>query len=115
VETTPVKLFSIKWDPVTTYADGTPIAEVTVSYTAYWTMDPAMSETSLRVLGGSTPATSLDFDPVAEGMEKNKRVYFKTKATITSGESSPLSPEVSWMADNTGPTPPANVKIIKKY
>ncbi len=114
VATSPTKLYRVQWDPVTTYADGSRINGATVRYTAYWSTDPSMPASSLQVLGGPTDAPQVDFDPTAAGMRKNKRVYIKTKATDTSGQSSTLSTEVTWTADNTGPNPPGRGKIIRR-
>ncbi|MGE5246720.1 MAG: hypothetical protein ACM3L8_00100 [Verrucomicrobiota bacterium] len=114
VATSPTTVFRVQWDPVTTYADGSPVSGATVRYTAYWSTDPTMPASSLQVLGGPTDTPQVDFDPTAAGMKKNKRVYIKTKATDTSGQASPLSSEVAWTADNSGPTAPGRGKIIRR-
>ena len=114
VSTSPSKVFRVTWDPVTNYADGTPIAAGAVSYTAYWTTDPGLSPATLQPLASSTPGTSVDFDPLANGMGRNQRVYMATRAKLASGEQSPLSAPVAWKASNAGPLAPGNGRIYKK-
>ncbi|MGE5190204.1 MAG: hypothetical protein ACM3NF_09120 [Gemmatimonadota bacterium] len=114
VATTPSQLFRLKWDPVLTYADGAPIAAGGVTYTAYWTTDPSLAAGKLQPLASRSAATSVDFDPAAQGMKKNQRVYLTTKALLPSGEESSLAAAVSWKASNIGPVPPANGRIYKK-
>ncbi len=82
---------TISWAPVTTYTDGTPIvAGSTVSYTAYWTTDPALG--SLHTIGTSIAGTSTTFDPGTQGMTRGGTVYFTVKAVLSSSEVSALSP-----------------------
>jgi hypothetical protein len=114
VQTAPARLFRLSWDPVTNYADGTPIAAGAVRYTAYWTTDPALSASSLQPLVSSTSATSVTFDPAAAGMGTDQRVYFTTMVTTTSGGQSPLSAGITWVALNPGPAAPSGGAIIRK-
>ncbi len=114
VSTSPSKVFRLKWDPVTTYADGTPIPAGGVTYTAYWTTDPALSAATLQPLASPTSTTSVDFDPAAHGMSRNERVYLATKAALSTGQQSPLSAPVPWRASNSGPLAPKNGRIYTK-
>ncbi|HEY6014444.1 MAG TPA: hypothetical protein VIU37_10565 [Candidatus Limnocylindrales bacterium] len=114
VSTFPSRIFRLSWDPVTTYGDGTPIAGAAVSYTAYWTTDPALSSATLQQLAQPTTATSVDFDPAADGIATNTRVYLAARAAVSPGQQSPLSGAVSWMASNSGPDAPANGRIYTK-
>jgi hypothetical protein len=89
---------TISWDPVTTYTDNTPIeAGKTVSYTAYWTTDAALSLASLHTIGSSLATTSTTFDPTVQGMTRGGTVYFTAKAVLNTGEESALSPAYSWV------------------
>jgi hypothetical protein len=114
VQTSPVKLFRLGWDPVTTHTDGTAIGTVSVSYSAYWTTDETLTVGSLRALATSIPGTSVTFDPAAEGMLHNQRVYLAAKAILATGQQSPLSEGVSWVAINEGPIAPSNPTIIRR-
>jgi hypothetical protein len=114
VQTSPVELFRLGWDPVTMYMDGTPIGTVSVSYSAYWTTDETLSVGTLRVLATSIPGTSITFDPAAEGMLHNQRVYLTAKATLATGRQSRLAIGLAWVAINEGPVAPSNPTIIKK-
>jgi len=114
VSTSPGKQFRLKWDPVTTRADGTPVPEGSVSYDAYWTTDSTLSAANLQPLAPSSSATTVDFNPNSAGMPRNQRVYFTTKAKNTVGEQSPLAEAVSWVANNEGPAAPKNPRINKK-
>ncbi len=54
----------LAWDPVATYTDGTPIPSgAIVDYSAYWTTDSTLSESSLMPLASSTLSLSVYFDP----------------------------------------------------
>ena len=102
----------LAWDPVATYTDGTPIpAGAIVDYSAYWTTDSTLSESSLKPLASSTLSNSVYFDPTAQGMKRNQRVYFTTRAEDSTGKKSHLSASVSWKVYNAGPSPPRNGKI----
>jgi len=115
VATSPSKVFRLKWDAVTTYVDGNPIAAgSSVTYASYWTTDPGLSPGTLQPLASSTSTTSVDFDPAAGGMKPNQRVYLTTRATVSPGGQSSLSGAVPWKASNNGPVPPANGRIYKK-
>jgi hypothetical protein len=114
VATSPARLFRLSWDAVSGFADGTPIPSGTVRYTAYWTTDPSLSASTLKVLASSITETSMTFDPVSQGMAEGARVYFTTVATAPSGAMSPLSAGVSWVAGNIGPAPPSGGVIIKR-
>jgi hypothetical protein len=105
----------LAWDPVASYTDGTPIpAGTIVDYSAYWTTDSTLSESSLKPLASSTLSTSVYFDPTAQGMNRNQRVYFTTRAKDSTGKQSHLSAPVPWKVSNTGPSPPRNGRINKK-
>ena len=43
------RTFTISWDNVTAYTDNSPISGVAVSYTIYWTTDPALTPSSLTL------------------------------------------------------------------
>jgi hypothetical protein len=104
----------LAWDAVATNTDGTPIPSGTiVDYSAYWTTDSTLSESSLMPLASSTLSLSVYFDPTAEGMKKNQRVYFTTRAKDSTGKQSHLSASVPWKVFNTGPSPPRNGRIKK--
>lgn len=110
----PSNPFRLSWDPVATYTDGSPIpASTIVDYSAYWTTDSTLSESSLKPLASSTPSTSVYFNPTAQGMKINQRVYFTTRAEDSTGKISHLSPSVSWKVSNTGPSIPKRVRIKK--
>jgi hypothetical protein len=114
VTTSPSKQFQLKWDPVASRADGTPIPADSVRYDAQWAADPSLAVDSWQSLGVSISATSVNFDPVAAGMPRNQRVYFTVQAKDTRGEFSPPSGTVSWVSNNQGPSSPKNGKIQKK-
>jgi len=104
----------LAWDLVVGYTDGTPIpAGTIVDYSAYWTTDSTLSESSLNPLASSIRSTSVYFDPTAQGMKHNQRVYFTTRAKDTTGKQSRLSASVPWKVSNTGPSTPRNVRIKK--
>jgi len=109
---------TISWAAVTTYTDGTPIeAGKTVSYTAYWTADPGLG--SLHTIGTSLVTTSTTFDPDVQRMTRGGTVYFTTKAVLSTGETSALSPAFTWVVPlatpaKTVPSAPTGGSIIKK-
>lgn len=104
----------LAWDPVARYTDGSPIpASTIVNYSAYWTADSTLSETSLKPLASSTLFTSVYFDPTAQGMNRNQRVYFTVRAKDSSGKISHLSASVPWKVSNTGPSAPRKGRINK--
>jgi hypothetical protein len=105
----PSQPIRLAWGPVASYTDGTPIpAGTIVDYSAYWTTDSTLSESSLKPLVSSTLSTSVYFDPTAQGMNRNQRVYFTTRAEDSTGKKSHLSESVPWKVSNTGPSPPRN-------
>ena len=97
---------TISWDPVTTYTDTTPI-EVgkTITYSAYWTTDSALSLASLHTIGTSLNTTSATFDPTVQGMTRGGTVYFTAKAVLNTGEESALSPAFAWVVPPVTPPP----------
>jgi hypothetical protein len=104
----------LAWDPVVVYTDGTRIPSVIiVDYSAYWTTDSTLSESSLIPLASSTLSLSVYFDPTAQGMKRNQRVYFTIRAKDSSGEKSRLSASVPWKVSNSGLTSPSNGRIKK--
>jgi hypothetical protein len=108
----PSQPIRLSWDPVASYTDGTPIpAGTIIDYSAYWTTDSTLSESSLKPLASSTPSTSVYFDPTAQGMNRNQRVYFTTRAEDPTGKKSHLSASVPWKVLNAGPSRPRNVRI----
>jgi hypothetical protein len=110
----PLLPFSLSWELVAGYTDGTPIpAGTTVDYSAYWTTDSTLSESSLNPLASSILSTSVYFDPTAQGMKRNQRVYFTTRAKDSTGKKSHLSASVPWKVSNAGPSPPINGRIKK--
>ena len=109
------EIWQLRWEPVTTNWDGTPIdAGRTVRYTAYWTDDPALSEGSLRELASLISGTTLDFDPSIHQMVKNRVVYLTVRAVLDTGEPSSLGASLAWRVENVGPFPPGRGMIYKK-
>ena len=89
---------TISWDAVTTYTDNTPIGPgKTVTYTAYWTTDAALSLGSLHAVGAPVTTTSTTFDPTVQGMTRGGTVYFTVKVVLNTGEESALSPAYAWV------------------
>ena len=110
----PTLPFRLAWDLVAGYTDGTPIPTGTiVYYSAYWTTDSALSESSLKPLVSSTLSASVYFNPTAQGMKINQRVYFTTRAKDSTGKQSHLSESVPWKVSNTGLSIPRNGRIKK--
>jgi hypothetical protein len=108
----PLLPICLSWELVAGYTDGTPIpAGTTVDYSAYWTTDSTLSESSLNPLASSISYTSVYFDPIAQGMKRNQRVYFTTRAKDSTGKQSHLSASVPWKVSNSGPSPPRNGRI----
>jgi hypothetical protein len=108
----PSQPIALAWSPVASYTDGTPIpAGATVDYSAYWTTDSTLSESSLKPLSSSTLSNSVYFDPAAQGMKRNLRVYFTTRAEDSTGKKSHLSASVSWKVSNAGPSSPRTGRI----
>ena len=104
----------LAWDPVGIYTDGTPIPSgAIVDYSAYWTTDSTLSESSLMPLASSTLSLSVYFDPLAQGMKRNQRVYFTTRAKDSSGKKSHLSASIPWKVSNSGLSAPNNGRIKK--
>lgn len=102
----------LSWDPVAAYTDGTPIPSGTnVDYSAYWTTDSTLSEGSLTTLASSTTSLSVYFDPTAQGMKRNQRVYFTTRAKDSTGKKSHLSAAIPWKVSNSGLSSPTNGRI----
>jgi hypothetical protein len=114
VATSPTRIFRLRWDPVSSYADGTPIPAGSARYTAYWTTDSSLSPGTLRPLASSTAGTSVDFDPAAAGMVTDQRVYFTAIVTTAAGEQSPLTPGITWVVLNPGPAAPTGGTIIRR-
>jgi len=109
------KLWRLAWDPVTTYSNGAPLESGrTIRYTAYWTVDPALSAGSLRQLASPVSAATVDFDPVASQMPVNQSVYLTVLGILDNGNPSPLAASIEWVVANTGPAPPVGGMIIKK-
>jgi hypothetical protein len=52
-------------------------------------------------LASSTLSLSVYFDPTAQGMKRNQRVYFTTRAKDSTGKKSHLSASVPWKVSNT--------------
>ena len=104
--------FRLAWDPVATYTDGAPIPPGTsVDYSAYWTTDSTLSESSLIPLASSTLSLSVYFDPIAQGMKRNQRVYFTTRAKDSTGKKSHLSASIPWKVSNSGLSSPSGGRI----
>ena len=105
----PTLPIQLAWDPVKTYTDGTPIPSGdTIDYVAYWTTDSALSESSLKPLASSTLSNFVYFDPTAQGMKRNQRVYLTTRAEDAKGKKSRLSVAVPWKVSNSGLSSPSN-------
>ena len=102
----------LAWDPVATYTDGTPIPSgAIVDYSAYWTTDSTLSESSLVPLASSTLSLSVYFDPNVQGMKRNQRVYFTTRAKDSTGKKSRLSAAIPWKVSNSGLSSPSNGRV----
>jgi len=102
----------LAWDPVVTYTDGTPIPSgAIVDYSAYWTTDSTLSESSLVPLASSTLSLSVYFDPNVQGMKRNQRVYFTTRAKDSTGKKSRLSAAIPWKVSNSGLSSPSNGRV----
>jgi hypothetical protein len=114
VASSPARIFRLGWDPVSSYADGTPIPAGSARYTAYWSTDSSLSSGTLKPLASSIAGTSVDFDPAATGMITDQRVYFTAIVTTTSGAQSPLATGVSWVVLNPGPAAPTGGTIIRR-
>lgn len=106
--------WKVYWDPVSLYANGTPITGTTVLYTLYWTTDAGLSPDSLTSLASLTGEPSVTFDPVASGMVPNQRVYFTARSVLGTGMESALSAILSWRVSNKGPGAPGNGRIVGK-
>ena len=110
----PSQPIRLAWDPVGIYTDGTPIPSgAIVDYSAYWTTDSTLSESSLMPLASSTLSLSVYFDPLAQGMKRNQRVYFTTRAKDSTGKKSHLSASIPWKVSNSGLSSPSNGRIRK--
>jgi len=108
-------MWQIAWEPVTTYANESPLAPgQTVRYSLYWTDDPGLSAGSLRQMASSISATTFDLDPDAQRMPKNRVAYMTVRAILDNGESSSFDVGLPWVVANTGPVPPARGQIIKR-
>jgi hypothetical protein len=109
------QVWRLTWDPVTSYTDAAPLAPGrTVQYIAYWTDDPALSAASLKQLSTAVADTDLDFDPTRRMMTKNQKTYLTVRAILDTGEESPLSAALLWVAANEGPTAPSGGSVKKK-
>jgi hypothetical protein len=109
------ELWRINWDPVTTYADDSPLDPGrTVRYTVYWSDDPALTPGSLKLLASSIPANTVDFDPLGYPIVKNQVIFLTAQSILDTGEQSSLSASIEWVVANAGPAPPVGGKIIKK-
>ena len=96
---------TLSWSPVTTYTDGTPIAPATVSYLAYWTLNPG-STTGLNSIG--SPATnSIAFNIDTLGLPRGSTVYFTCRSRVN-GTNSALSSPYAWQVPNVAPAPAKN-------
>jgi len=108
----PSQPISLAWSPVVSYTDGTPVpAGANVDYLPYWTTDSTLSESSLKPLSSSTRSNSVYFDPIAQGMKRNQRVYFTTRAEDSTGKKSHLSAPASWKVSNAGLSSPGKGRI----
>jgi len=108
------QVWRLTWDPVTTYTDAAPLAPGrTVQYMAYWTDDSALSAASLKQLSSAVSDPALDFDPTRQ-MTKNRKTYLTVRAILDTGEVSPLSAALLWVAANEGPTAPSGGSVKKK-
>ena len=108
------QVWHLTWDPVTTYTDAAPLAPGrTVQYMAYWTDDPALSAESLKQLSSTVSDPALDFDPTRQ-LTKNRKTYLTVRAILDTGEVSPLSAALLWVAANEGPTAPSGGSVKKK-
>jgi len=108
-------LWTIRWDPVTTYSTGAPLDPGrTVRYSVYWTDDPALTPGSLRLLASSVVSNAVGFDPLGYPMVRNQAIYLTVQCILDTGETSSLSASIEWVVANAGAAPPAGGIIIKK-
>ena len=97
---------TISWDPVTTYTDSTPIeAGKTVTYSAYWTTDPAFRSDPSVPSALPLPRPPRRSIPDVQGMTRGGTVYFTAKAVLNTGEESALSPAFPWVVPIVTPPP----------
>jgi len=105
----------LTWTPVTTFTNGTPLAPGrTVRYTVYWSDTSTLTVNSLRELSSGISEPALDFDPLSR-MERNRKTYFVVRAILDTGEESPLSAALEWVAANAGPKAPSGGSIKRKH
>jgi hypothetical protein len=104
----PAKGESLSWSPVNSYTDGTPIAPATVSYLAYWTLNPGLT-TGLNSIG-STVTNSITFNIDTLGMPRGSTIYFTCRSRVN-GSDSALSSPYAWQVPNVVPPPPAQTPL----
>ena len=108
-------MWRLTWTPVTTFTNGTSLAPGrTVRYTVYWSDTPTLTVNSLRELSSGISEPALDFDPLSR-MERNRKTYFVVRAILDTGEESPLSAALEWVAANAGPKAPSGGFIKRKH
>jgi hypothetical protein len=118
--TASAETWTLSWNPLTTYTDGTPITGKTIIYSLCWSTDPGTLAPMAPISTGVTQ-TSTTFDPAPQGMIPGRTVYFRMKtalntgevsdysavmATLDTGEESALSGSLAWRVSNKGPAPP---------
>ena len=102
---------TLSWNGVTTYTNGDPIGNATVTYRAYWTENSNL--TNLNTLGSSTTSASKSFNVDTENMPRGSVIYFTVRATVNNTDSALASP-FSWnvpAATTNVPSAPTNLRM----
>ena len=89
--------FTLSWDPVTTYLDGTPLTGKTVLYNV---------ERGGAVVSAKQAETSLVFT-TGYGVSES----FRLQTELASGEKSAWSPVYSWTSPLGVPATPGNLRV----
>jgi hypothetical protein len=89
---------TLSWSAVTTYTDNTPIEPTkTVTYSVYWSADPALAPASLQPIASSITQTSTTFDVDVLGIPRGQTAYFTMETVLSTGEKSALAPAYPWI------------------
>lgn len=91
--------FTLSWDPVTTYTDGSPITEKVILYNV---------EARGTVVSTKQPETSYVFT-TGHGVTET----FRLQTELASGEKSAWSPTYSWTSPLGVPSNPINLRVAQ--
>jgi len=97
----PAYPWTISWDPVTTYTDGSPVESVKLP-----TRYEVRKDNVVLVTG--TTATSFTFADTGHGQTRS----FTAKAVLQTGEESVWSPAYSWLVPLGVPKTPSGFVIV---